>query len=149
TPFRVKLPPYFSRSGYADGEFMACQWYPKPAVYDEDGWHAFPYLDMGEFYSEYGDYSVKLTVPSQYVVGATGTSLTEEQLDAYKRIGSGNLADRNGKPEVYNPPFSTPTKTLHYVAPRVPDFAWFADQGSVIHYDTIGLESGRVIDAFS
>ncbi|HUM65596.1 MAG TPA: M1 family peptidase, partial [Chitinophagaceae bacterium] len=29
TPFKVKLPPYFSRSGYADGQIMACQWYPK------------------------------------------------------------------------------------------------------------------------
>ena len=49
TPFKVMLPPYFSRSGYADGEFMACQWYPKPAVFDKNGWHEFPYLDMGEF----------------------------------------------------------------------------------------------------
>ena len=47
TPFKVQLPPYFSRSGYADGEFMVCQWYPKPAVFDKDGWHEMPYLDMG------------------------------------------------------------------------------------------------------
>ena len=73
TPFKVKLPPYFSRSGYADGEFMACQWYPKPAVFDKNGWHEFPYLDMGEFYSEYADYTVSITVPSDYVVGATGS----------------------------------------------------------------------------
>ncbi|RYY42761.1 MAG: hypothetical protein EOO06_20695 [Chitinophagaceae bacterium] len=53
TPFTVKLPEYFSRSGYADGQFMACQWYPKPAVFDKNGWHEMPYLDMGEFYSEY------------------------------------------------------------------------------------------------
>ena len=51
TPFKVQLPSYFSRSGFADGEFMACQWYPKPAVFDKDGWHEMPYLDMGEFYS--------------------------------------------------------------------------------------------------
>ena len=56
TPFHVVLPSYCSRSGYADGEFMACQWYPKPAVYDKNGWHEMPYLDMGEFYSEYATF---------------------------------------------------------------------------------------------
>ena len=63
TPFKVQLPPYFSRSGFADGEFMVCQWYPKPAVFDKDGWHEMPYLDMGEFYSEYASYKVNITFP--------------------------------------------------------------------------------------
>jgi hypothetical protein len=69
TNFKVKLPSYFSRSGFADGEFMACQWYPKPAVFDKNGWHEFPYLDMGEFYSEYASFKVNITVPSQYSRG--------------------------------------------------------------------------------
>src|SRR5687768_9634347 len=103
TPFKVTLPPYFSRSGYADGEFMACQWYPKPAVYDKNGWHEFPYLDMGEFYSEYADYSVSITLPSDYVVGATGILQTKEELDAYKKVGAQNATDRTGKPSLYVP----------------------------------------------
>ena len=84
TPFKVQLPSYFSRSGY-DGEFMACQWYPKPAVFDKDGWHEMPYLDMGEFYSEYAYYNVNITVPSDYVVGATGVLQTLSEADAYKK----------------------------------------------------------------
>ncbi|MNK58237.1 hypothetical protein D3C87_773080 [compost metagenome] len=71
--FKVKLPSYFSRSGYAETQFMVTQWYPKPAVFDKDGWHEFPYLDMGEFYSEYGDYRVNITLPASYVLAATGT----------------------------------------------------------------------------
>jgi hypothetical protein len=61
----------------------------KPAVYDKNGWHEMPYLDMGEFYSEYATYNVSLTVPSDYIVGATGTMQTKEELDAYEknRIG--------------------------------------------------------------
>ncbi len=98
TPFKVMLPPYFSRSGYADGQFMACQWYPKPAVFDKKGWHEFPYLDMGEFYSENADYTVNITVPSDYIVGATGVLQTKEELEAYKKIGRKNVTDRNGKP---------------------------------------------------
>lgn len=148
TPFKVMLPPYFSRSGYADGEFMACQWYPKPAVYDKDGWHEFPYLDMGEFYSEYADYDVSITLPSAYVVGATGVLQTKEELDAYKLVGSKNNKDRDGKPTLYVPA-KTETKTLHYLASQVPDFAWFADKGFVIEYDTVQLADGRVADGFS
>jgi len=149
TPFKVMLPPYFSRSGYADGEFMVCQWYPKPAVFDKDGWHEFPYLDMGEFYSEYASYNVNITVPSEYVVSATGTMQTKAELDEYKRIGTENAASRNNKPVLYNAVDKTAPKTLHYVADNVPDFAWFADKDFVIQYDTILLEPGRIINAFS
>lgn len=149
TPFKVLLPPYFSRSGHADGEYMACQWYPKPAVFDKQGWHAFPYLDMGEFYSEYGDFQVRITVPSGYVVGATGTLLTKAESEAYKQIGARNAARRKGKPALYKPLSDAPTKTLLYKARQVPDFAWFADKHFVIQYDTVKLRSGRSVDAFS
>jgi Peptidase family M1 domain len=149
TPFKVMLPPYFSRSGFADGEFMACQWYPKPAVFDKDGWHEFPYLDMGEFYSEYANYNVSITLPSAYIVGATGTLQTKDELDSYKKIGAQNVANRKEKPMLYTPTNTSPTKTLQYYAEKVPDFAWFADKGFVIQYDTLQLPSGRVVDAFS
>ena len=148
TPFKVMLPPYFSRSGYADGEFMACQWYPKPAVFDKDGWHEFPYLDMGEFYSEYADYTVSLTLPSAYVVGATGVLQTTAELESYKKTGSINFSNPDSKPVLYQPA-ATKEKTLVYEASQVPDFAWFADKGFVIQYDTIQLASGKPIDAFS
>ena len=149
TPFKVKLPPYFSRSGYADGEFMSCQWYPKPAVYDKLGWHEFPYLDMGEFYSEYADYSVHITVPSAYVIGATGTLQTKAELDAYKKSGSNNIYQSTTEAAYYQPVFSTPFKTLHYYAEQVPDFAWFASKDFLIQYDTVLLPTGKIIDAFS
>ena len=148
TPFKVMLPPYFSRSGYADGEFMACQWYPKPAVFDKDGWHEFPYLDMGEFYSEYADYNVNITVPAAYIVSATGVLQTKSELDAYKKTGAENFANRDNKPVEYKAADKKGIKTLHYIAENVPDFAWFADTDFAIQYDTIQL-NGKVIDAFS
>lgn len=148
TPFKVILPPYFSRSGFADGEFMACQWYPKPAVYDKNGWHEFPYLDMGEFYSEYADYAVSITLPSDYVVGATGVLQTKEELDAYKKVGAENAKDRKGKPVLYIPG-KNEKKTLSYHAEQVPDFAWFAAKNFVIQYDTAQLPGGKIVDAFS
>lgn len=149
TPFTVKLPEYFSRSGWADSEFMLCQWYPKPAVYDKNGWHEFPYLDMGEFYSEYADYQVNITVPGQYVVSATGDLKTAEEKEQYQRIGKWNTQNRTAKPQMYNWNGKGATKTLKYEASNVPDFAWFADKKYVIQYDTLQLASGKVIDAYT
>lgn len=148
TDFKVFLPSYFSRSGYADGEFMATQWYPKPAVYDKDGWHEFPYLDMGEFYSDYGNYNVNITLPSDYVVGATGSLQTEDELSIYKNIGSYNYTNRLSKPKLYTPQSGKQEKTLHYKMNHVVDFAWFADKDFVISYDTLHINN-KVIDAFS
>jgi hypothetical protein len=80
TPFHVKLPYNFSRGGYDKKTFQITQWYPKPAVYDRKGWHVMPYLDQGEFYSEFGNYEVKITVPAGYTVAATGElQNTDEQ----------------------------------------------------------------------
>lgn len=148
TPFTVKLPAYFSRSGFADGEFMICQWYPKPAVFDKSGWHEMPYLDMGEFYSEYADYKVNITLPSAYVVAATGQMKNADELAQYKTIGAKNTADRNARIE-YTPQDKNAAKTLAYVATNVPDFAWFAEKGFIIQYDTLQLASGKTVDAFS
>ena len=147
TPFKVKLPSYFSRSGYADGEFMVTQWYPKPAVYDKEGWHEFPYLDMGEYYSDYADYKINITIPGDYIVGATGVLQTADELQQYKLAGAKNAANQNKAPQLYKPA-STKNKVLFYTAQNVVDFAWFADKNMVIQYDTVQLKN-KVVDAFT
>lgn len=149
TDFKVKLPSYFSRSGFADGEFMICQWYPKPAVFDKNGWHEFPYLDMGEYYSDYASFNVNITVPSSYVIGATGVLQNADELATYKSVGAKNVANRQAKPALYTPKNKTGVKKLNYKINNVPDFAWFADKDFVIQYDTLKLESGKIIDAFT
>ena len=79
TPFHVKLPANFSRGGHTDHSYQVTQWYPKPAVYDRTGWHPMPYLDQGEFYSEFGSFDVRITVPKYYAVAATGELQNEEE----------------------------------------------------------------------
>jgi hypothetical protein len=147
TPFYVKLPNYYSRSGYSGQQFMVCQWYPKPAVYDRTGWHAFPYLDQGEFYSEYGSFKVNITVPAEYVVGATGTLQTLPELNKYKQIGLAN--NKNGKEVAYKTTTPGKLKTLQYTGEHIHDFAWFAGKDFVIRYDTMQLTERDAIDVFS
>lgn len=59
--------------------FVIAQWYPQIATYDDlRGWDETPYLGDGEFYLEYGDFEVALTVPEGWLVGASGELLNPE-----------------------------------------------------------------------
>src|SRR2546429_8561152 len=54
--------------------YEVAQWYPRVAVYDDVRvWNTEQYLGQGEFYLEYGDFDVAITVPRSFVVAATGT----------------------------------------------------------------------------
>ncbi|NUP54799.1 MAG: hypothetical protein HOQ19_03135, partial [Gemmatimonadaceae bacterium] len=60
--------------------YEVAQWYPRMAVYDDvKGWNTEPYIGAGEFYLEYGNYDVTLTVPAGYTVAATGELRNPEQ----------------------------------------------------------------------
>jgi hypothetical protein len=61
------------RMGRDGALYEIAQWYPRVAVYDDvRGWNIEPYLGQGEFYLDYGDYTLSLTVPAGYIVAATG-----------------------------------------------------------------------------
>ena len=147
TPFHVQLPTYYSRSGYDGHEFMICQWYPKPAVYDRKGWHPMPYLDEGEFYSEYGSFTVNITAPSNYVVGATGQLQTGDELERYRTAGAANYRAHKTV-AAYQPP-AGPVKTLQFRAENVHDFAWFTSRDFAIQYDTLQLPNNKAVDVFA
>ena len=80
TPFHEKIPFNYSRGGHVGQTYQITQWYPKPAVYDREGWHPMPYLDQGEFYSEFGNFHVQITLPEKYVVAATGRLQNEKEV---------------------------------------------------------------------
>jgi hypothetical protein len=149
TAFYVDIPQYISRSGHDGQSYMICQWYPKPAVYDRKGWHQFPYLDMGEFYSEYGNFDVSITLPSKYIVGATGVLQNADELKQYKTIGTKNVQTNSRKNAIKYVAPSTAVKTLNYKGENILDFAWFADKDFVVRYDTMQSVSGKTIDVFT
>jgi len=61
------------RMGRDKSLYEIAQWYPRAAVYDDlRGWNNDPYIGQGEFYLDYGDYTVAVTVPVGYIVAGTG-----------------------------------------------------------------------------
>jgi hypothetical protein len=73
--YRFPVPEHGADRMGRDGSlFEIAQWYPRAAVYDDiRGWNIEPYLGQGEFYLDYGDYNLSVTVPAGYIVAATGS----------------------------------------------------------------------------
>jgi hypothetical protein len=70
------------REGMLDSTtFFLAYFYPRVAVYDDyNGWDTMNFTDMQEFYSDFNDYDVAITVPANYVVWGTGTLLNPADL---------------------------------------------------------------------
>ncbi|MDB4303406.1 M1 family metallopeptidase [Desulfosarcina sp.] len=152
TPFFVKLPKgNVSRLGHIEESYQITQWYPKPAVYDARGWHQMPYLNMGEFYSEYGSFDVSITVPENYFVAATGNLQNQDEkkriLDVAEKTA---LIDTFDKENKTHPPSSKVLKTLRFTENNIHDFAWFADKRFHILKGEVTLpHSGRKVNTWA
>ncbi len=147
TPFRVHVPSArISRLGHIGDAFYITQWFPKPAVFDNKGWHAMPFLHQGEFYSEFGSFDVHITLPENYVVGATG-----ELQDAGERAWMDSLSLFPPTMIVSTvldkfPTSSARMKTLHFKQDNVHDFAWFADKRYQVKKGSVTLpRSGHTV----
>lgn len=136
------IPPYGGgRMGRVGSRFYEIgQWYPRMAVYDDvHGWNTLPFLGAGEFYLEYGDFDVSLTVPAGFVVTATGALANPTVVRSAQERARLSKA------------FTTPgqvvsvitrqeaaaaatrkvpgTRTWRFTASNVRDFAWAAGSG--------------------
>lgn len=151
TPFKVKIPVTYSRLGHQGQAYQITQWYPKPAVYDQDGWHPMPYLDQGEFFSEFGKFDVEITLPTNYVVGATGELQNEDELQWLTQKAKETAAKKSFSLWDDSFPASDTTfKTLRYVQDNIHDFAWFADKRyHVLKGEVTMPRSGRKVTTWS
>ena len=77
--FQSKLPQVFARSGYKGNFYMVAQWFPKIGVFENGDWNCHQYHAESEFYADFGTYDVSLTVPEDYIVGATGKRIRESK----------------------------------------------------------------------
>jgi hypothetical protein len=137
--WRFTVPPYGGGRMGRDGSlFEIAQWYPRLAVYDDvRGWNHEPYIGAGEFYLEYGSFDVALTLPSGYIVAATGQLknpaevLTGTQQERLALAGRSDTAiaiirgDEAGVPAKTRPGGAA-LLTWHFTADSVRDFAFAA-----------------------
>jgi len=152
TPFHIKIPEgVTSRLGHIGESYQISQWYPKPAVYDKNGWHQMPYLDQGEFYSEFGSFDVSITLPANYIVGATGNLQNVVEAERLDKLSADTAWMRtSSKKRDYFPPSSEQIKTLRYTGNQIHDFAWFADKRFHVMKSKIRLpDSGREVTTWA
>jgi hypothetical protein len=97
----AKIPRPFARTGWVGDYYFIAQWFPKVGVLEETGWHTRQYHAATEYFADFGVYDVRITLPSRFIVGATGRAI-------------GQTAHPDG------------TTTHRYVAEDVHDFAWTA-----------------------
>lgn len=139
SPMRVRIPKAVSRLGHIGDTYQMTQWYPKPAVYDQDGWHPMPYLNQGEFYSEIGSFDVTMTLPANYLVAATGQLMSSDEIQLLD-----SLASARNPPLSVSPKSSTQFRTWQYEAKNIHDFAWFADKRFAVRKDTVFINQETV-----
>lgn len=135
--FTGQVPVQIRRSGRDNKEgisYSMAQWYPKVAAYDRRGWHAEPYVAR-EFYGEFGDFDVAITIDSSFTVAATG--ILQNPLE----IGHGYTgpATRLKRP-------AGARLTWRFRAENVHDFAWAADPDYV--HTTAQVPDGPLLRFF-
>ena len=138
--WRFRVPDYGAgRMGHDGTLYELGQWYPRMVVYDDvRGWNHEPYIGGGEFYLEYGRFDVALTLPADYIVGATGVLLNPEQVLtplqrsrlARARRSAAPVAiitaDEAGHADRTRPRAAAGTLTWRFSADSVRDFAFGA-----------------------
>jgi hypothetical protein len=81
TSWEFEVPTRTVRMGnYKNNRFFIAYWYPQVAVYDDiDGWDVIEYHGTVEYYNDFNNYQVDITVPEGFVVWATGDLMNEEK----------------------------------------------------------------------
>lgn len=116
--FQSKIPKPVSRTGVWKDYYFFAQWYPKIGVFEDGRWNCHQYHFESEYYADFGTYDVRLTVPSSYIVGATGDHREKTE-------------NRDG------------TATHRYYQHSVHDFAWTASPRFLKYTDTFAFSPGR------
>jgi hypothetical protein len=131
---------YGGRGGYEyfpeDGNYIytIAQWYPRLCVYsDFQGWQNQQFTGRGEFALTFGNFDVKMTVPADHIIASTGECQNYQEVLSPAQLKRWNTAQTVKEPleiatldeAVKNEKSrSAQTKTWHYKADMVRDFAW-------------------------
>ncbi|MBF4491396.1 M1 family metallopeptidase [Flavobacterium sp. MR2016-29] len=139
--------------------FTIAQWYPRMCVYDDiRGWNTAPYLGASEFYLEYGDFDVNITVPANHYVVGSGELLNGAEVlpaEQFKRYKEASQSDKTvmirSADEVAATANSNATseKTWHYQIKNARDFSWASSPAFILDGAKINLPSGKKALALS
>lgn len=135
--WEVVIPKYSNiRMGtYDSTSFFIAYWYPQIAVYDDVyGWDEIPYTGTVEQYNDFNNYDVRITVPKNFLVWATGVLQNPEEVYSERVLERYKLAQKSDSiinivtlEDILENKLNTKNKdflTYHYKADFVPDFAF-------------------------
>ena len=135
------MPKAILGLGFDDDQFNMVNWYPKPAVYDKNGWNTMGLSPIGLGYAEFGDFNVNIKINENYYIASTGILETKsERKNIERKIKNSNGFSNNDQ--------SNNLKTIQFKATNVNDFAWFASTKFKINKETINLSDGKNIDFY-
>ena len=117
--FHDQFGQVVARTGYDHNFMMGAQWFPKVGVWWQGAWNCHQFHATTEFFADFGTYDVKLTVPQNEVVGASGVQL-------------GEVKNTDG------------TKTLTFRGEDIHDFAWTAQPDYQVFESDFSGSMGKV-----
>ena len=145
------------RSGYEyfpkDDNYLyaIAQFYPRMAVFDDfNGWQNKQFLGQGEFTLNFGNFDVKITAPADHVIAATGSLQNEslvlnpiqlERLQSARASFDAPVVIITEDEAVLNEGSrSDQTKTWHYKAEKVRDFAFVSSRKFIWDAQAVQLD---------
>jgi len=140
--------------------FSVAQWYPRMCVYDDVlGWNTLPYTGPSEFYLEYGDYDISITVPSSHIVVSSGELTnpqdvyTVEQQNRWKAAAQSDKTVLIRSASELGDPKSRPSGkqelTWNFKLKNARDAAWASSAAFIIDAARMNLPSGKKSMAIS
>src|SRR5664279_5372102 len=140
--------------------YTIAQWYPRMCVYDDvEGWNTLPYMGLGEFYCDYGNFDYYITAPAEMFVFGSGDLqnptqvLTTEEINRLAAAAKSDKtlgivrADEIGNSRIR--PTNHGNLTWHYTMKNSRDVAWAASKALVWDAARVNLPSGHKILAMS
>jgi hypothetical protein len=140
--------------------YEIAQWYPRMCVYDDvDGWSTLPYMGLGEFYCDYGNYDYYLTAPADMTVVASGDLqnpnevLTTTETERLTKARTSDTSVMIVKEDEVGTPKARPKQqgnlTWHFKMDNTRDVSWAASTAFIWDAARVNLPSGRKAIAMS
>jgi len=133
--------------------YEIAQWYPRMCVYDDvEGWNTLPYMGLGEFYCDYGDFDYYITAPANMIVVGSGDLLNASEVltpTQQKRLAEARNSDKTVmiiREDEVGEPATRPAKgtlTWHYRMDNTRDISWAASTAFIWDAARVNLPSGR------